>query len=113
MSTLRHRHQARLSHTVSPGATGAAAPDVTIGHNGGPPIQDAVNNGFVRWRWRQAHKEAWRNPPMSILRFRVARAKAAGVTYREYMLALLDTGRHLQAEDVARLRDKTARPTRP
>jgi hypothetical protein len=34
----------------------------------------------------------------------VARAEAAGVTYREYMLELLDSGRHLQAEDVAKRR---------
>jgi hypothetical protein len=79
-----------------------AAPDVVIGHNGGPPIEEAVNDGFVRWRWRKVHREVWRNPPLSILRFRVARAQAAGVTYREYMLELLDTGRHLQAGDVAK-----------
>ena len=34
---------------------------------------------------------------MSILKLRMARAEAAGVSYREYMLELLDTGRHLQA----------------
>ena len=71
-----------------------------IGHNGGPPLDEAVNNGFVRWRWRKAYREAWRHPPLSILRFRMARAEAAGVTYRDYMLELLDTGRHLQAADV-------------
>ena len=31
---------------------------------------------------------------------------AAGVSYREYMLELLDTGRHLQADDVAKRRGK-------
>ncbi|MFZ4759994.1 MAG: hypothetical protein ACOYLX_17650 [Burkholderiaceae bacterium] len=73
-----------------------------IGHNNGPPLDDEVNDGFVRYRWRKAHKEAWKNPPLSILRFRVARAEAAGVSYEEYTSALLDTGRHLQAEDVAK-----------
>ncbi len=77
-----------------------------IGHNQGPPLDEPVADAFVRWRWRKAHKEAWKTPPMSILKFRVARAEAAGVSYREYMLELLDTGRHLQAEDVAKRRRK-------
>lgn len=72
-----------------------------IGHNNGPPFDDEPNDAFVAWRWRKAHREAWKNPSMSILRFRVARAEAAGVTYREYMLELLDTGRHRQAGDAA------------
>ena len=37
---------------------------------------------------------------MSVLKFRAARAEAAGVSYREYMLHLLDTGRYLQKEDL-------------
>ncbi len=78
-----------------------------IGHNQGPPLEEPVADAFVRWRWRKAHKEAWKTPPMSILKLRVARAEAAGVTYREYMLELLDTGRHLQAHDVAKRRRKT------
>jgi len=72
-----------------------------IGHNQGPPLEEPVADAFVRWRWRKAHKEAWKNPSHSILKLRVARAEAAGVTYREYML---DSGRHLQAEDVAKRR---------
>ena len=40
------------------------------------------------------------------LKFRLACAEAAGVAYREYMLELLDTGRHLQADDVAKRRRK-------
>ena len=75
-----------------------------IGHNQGPPMEEPMADAFVRWRWRKAHKEAWKNPPLSILKQRVARAEAAGVTYREYMLELLDTGRHLQAADVAKKR---------
>lgn len=72
-----------------------------IGHNQGPPLDEPVNDLFVAYRWRKAHREAWRNPSMSILKFRVARAEAAGVTYEEYMRELLDSGRHLQAGDVA------------
>lgn len=74
-------------------------PAAGIGHNNGPPLDEPVNDAFVRYRWRKAHREAWKNPSMSILRFRVARAEAAGVTYEEYMSELLDTGRHLQKGD--------------
>jgi hypothetical protein len=41
---------------------------------------------------------------MGILKFRVSRAEAAGISYEDYMLELLDTGRHLQADDVAKRR---------
>ena len=70
-----------------------------IGHNGGPPIEPPDNDSFVAYRWRKAHREAWKNPPYSIMMFRLKRAEAAGVTYEEYTAELLDTGRHLQAGD--------------
>jgi hypothetical protein len=73
-----------------------------IGHNQGPPLEEPPRDRLVQHHWRRAHAEAWKNPPLAILRFRVARAEAAGVTYREYMLELLHSGRHLQAGDVAR-----------
>ncbi len=71
-----------------------------IGHNGGPPLDEPVNNLFVHYRWKKAHAEAWKNPSLAVMTFRLSRAEAAGVSYRDYMLALLDTGRHLQAGDV-------------
>jgi hypothetical protein len=73
-----------------------------IGHNKGPPLEDRPHDPFVHYLWRKAHAEAWKNPPLPVLQFRVARAEAAGVTYREYMLELLDSGRHLQAGDVTK-----------
>jgi len=73
-----------------------------LGHNQGPPLDPPVNDAFVYYRWRKAHAQAWQNPPLSILKLRLERAAAAGVSYREYMLVLLDTGRHLQAGDVAK-----------
>ena len=81
-----------------------------IGHNQGPPLDEPVGDAFVRYRWRKAHREAWKNPSLSIIKLRVARAEAAGVTYRTYMLELLDSGRHLQAADVAK---RSATPPRP
>jgi hypothetical protein len=74
--------------------------DPNLGHNGGPELETGEERGrllFIKWAWTRAHDEAWKTPPLDILRFRVARAEAAGLTYREYMLQLLDTGRYPQA----------------
>ena len=79
-------------------AWGLGAP---IGHNNGPPLEDAINDAYVHYKWRKAHAAAWKTPSMSVLKFRVARAEAAGVSYRDYMLELLDTGRRLQVGDKA------------
>ncbi len=80
-------------------AWGLGAP-ATIGHNNGPPLDDDAP-GYVwrRYRWTTVHAEVWRNPPLPVLKFRMARAEAAGMSYRDYMLTLLDTGRHAQAKD--------------
>ena len=71
-----------------------------LGHNGGPPLEEERPPLLVRYAWTRAHREAWKNPSMGVLKFRVARAEAAGISYREYMLTLLDTGRHLQKADI-------------
>jgi hypothetical protein len=81
-----------------------------IGHNNGPPLDEPVNDAFVRYRWKKAHAEAWKNPSLSILRFRVARAEAAGVSYETYVSELLDTGRYLQAGDVTKRMKKSSAP---
>ena len=88
-------------------AWGLTAP-ARIGHNQGPPLNEPVVDLFVRYRWRKAHAEVWKNPSLSILRLRMARAEAAGVSYREYMLELLDSGRHLQAQDVGKAEREAA-----
>lgn len=79
-------------------------PTFGIGHNGGPPLDDDEPPGklmFVRHCWKAAHAEVWKTPPRDILLFRLRRAAAAGLTYEEYMLRLLDTGRHPQSGDPA------------
>lgn len=78
-------------------------PAVGIGHNGGPPLDDDDEPPgkllFVRHCWKAAHAEVWKSPPRDILLFRLRRAEAAGLSYHEYMLRLLDTGRHPRAGD--------------
>ncbi len=81
-------------------AWGLAKP-VGIGHNNGPPLDEEPGYLWRRYRWTKAHAEAWKTPSMSILKFRVARAEAAGVPYERYVCELLDSGRHLQRGDVA------------
>jgi hypothetical protein len=64
-----------------------------IGHNGGPPLDPGAD-----WRafcWRKAHSRAWRTPPREIAVARLARARAIGMTYRQYTSVLLDRGVHL------------------
>ena len=103
-----------LNWGLSPAQT--AAPPAPSGHNGGPPLQeraiDEPADIYVRHLWTAAHRAVWKNAPLDILRFRLARAEAAGVTYEQYMLTLLDTGRHLQREDVEGRVDEPRNPDR-
>jgi len=64
-----------------------------IGHNGGPPLDPGAD--WRRFCWRKAHALAWRTPPREIVLGRSARARALGMTYREYTAILLDRGVHL------------------
>lgn len=76
---------------------------MTIGHNGGPPLDEEDEPPgkvlFLRWAWGKARKQAFTAPSTEIMLFRLARAEAAGLSYDEYMSRLLDTGRHSQAGD--------------
>lgn len=67
-------------------------PPIAIGHNQGPPL-DPERSGRV-FAWSRAVAKAWENPPIEVVRRRVARARELGMTYREYTAILLDTGRH-------------------
>jgi len=75
-----------------------------VGHNGGPPLDEEPGYLWRKYRWTKAYNEAWKPPSMAVLKFRMARAEAAGVSYHEYMLELLDSGRHLQKEDAPKRR---------
>lgn len=78
-------------------------PRFGIGHNGGPRLDDDQERPgrliFVHHCWKKAHAELWKSPPRDVALFRLRRAQAAGLTYEEYMLRLLDTGRYPQAGD--------------
>jgi hypothetical protein len=78
-------------------------------HNGGPPLNDYQGSEWGRggirtyFAWKAAHQRAWRGVTRDVMLFRQSKAEALGVTYEEYTLELLERGRHLQAEDRARL----------
>ncbi len=72
------------------------------GHNGGPPLEpepelllDQPDGGYKLWRWRRAHKKAWKTPPREIALARLARAEELGMTYRAYTLEILERGKRL------------------
>ncbi|WP_227010098.1 hypothetical protein [Pelagibius marinus] len=65
---------------------------VGIGHNEGPPL---VESQWHLAAWRMAHKKAWDNPPIEVVRRRLKRAQALGMSYREYTLEILERGRYL------------------
>jgi hypothetical protein len=69
-----------------------------LGHNGGPPLDPDPPDPDAGWRlfcWRKAHKAAWKTPPREIALRRLALAEAAGMTYREYTLEILERGRYV------------------
>jgi hypothetical protein len=79
-----------------------------VGHNGGPPLDEPARvheeEGkylAVAYCWQKAHEQAWKNLPYDIVMFRLSRAEAAGVSYREYTLEILERGRYLQKKTSA------------
>ena len=88
-----------------------------LGHNGGPPLDDHVpewgTGGIGNYfDWRAAKDRAFRIPAEIAVR-RARRAAALGLTFEEYQLEILERGRHLQAEDTARIAEIIARRRRP
>jgi hypothetical protein len=75
---------------------GGADSSPGFGHNGGPPL-DVPEDPDASWRlfcWRKAHRAAWKTPPREIALRRLERAEAAGMSYREYTLEILERGRY-------------------
>jgi hypothetical protein len=65
-----------------------------MGHNNGP---DWFADLFVDYCWRKAYEKAWTPPSQEIGVRRARKAAEAGVSYREYVLEILEHGRYLQA----------------
>lgn len=69
----------------------------TIGHNGGPPLDEPQpdSGGWNGYCWRRAHAKAWKTPGREIALRRLKRAEELGMTYREYTAVILDRGIYL------------------
>ena len=62
------------------------------GHNGGPALADDDDPaGWRLWCWTRARRRAWSVPREVALR-RTELAEAAGMTYREYSLEIMERG---------------------
>lgn len=66
--------------------------EIGIGHNAGPPL---VPSGWHLHAWKKARREAWKSPPVEVVRRRAKRARELGMTYRQYTLEILERGRYL------------------
>ena len=76
-----------------PGVVSAGAISTVPLSELGPPLDPGAD--WRRFCWRKAYAGAWNTPPREIALARLARARAIGMTYREYTAVLLDTGVHL------------------
>ena len=75
-----------------------------IGHNNGPDWDEyELYRDFC---WKKAHREAWTPPSLEIGIRRAMKAEALGVTYRQYVLEILERGRYLDETTAAPLRGK-------
>ena len=90
-----------------------------IGDNGGPPLDDyegppwGKGDPHLFLHWKRARAAALKAIPQEIALMRMERAERLGLTYEEYTLEILERGRFLQMEDVARIAEiKAARRRR-
>ena len=56
---------------------------MSIGHNGGPPLDDR-GYAYRLFLWKKAKKEL-KKVPVEVVRFRMKCAEMEGLTYQEYM----------------------------
>jgi hypothetical protein len=67
-----------------------------LGHNNGPPWFD--DELYLEHCWKIAHAKAWAPPTQEIGVRRARKAAALGVSYRTYVLEIIERGRYLDEE---------------
>ncbi len=70
----------------------SGVPPYGMGHNNGPPLESP---NWIGYCWRKSHANAWKNPPIEVIRLRLKRAQELGMTYREYTAIIMDKGVYL------------------
>jgi hypothetical protein len=73
-----------------------------LGHNNGPPWD--VELVYIDYCWKQSLKKVWAPPTPEIGLRRARRAAELGVSYRDYVLEILERGRYLDEESAAELK---------
>ncbi len=73
-----------------------------LGHNNGPAWDEFA--AFIAYCWRESHKKVWTPPTWEIGVRRAQKAAALGISYRAYVLEILERGRYLDEEGAAELR---------
>ncbi|MBS0274505.1 MAG: hypothetical protein JSR55_08895 [Proteobacteria bacterium] len=73
-----------------------------LGHNNGPDW--FASELFIEHCWKLACEKAWAPPAQEIGVRRARKAEALGVTYKQYVLEILERGRYLDEETAAELR---------
>jgi hypothetical protein len=73
-----------------------------LGHNNGPDW--FASELFAEYCWKLAYAKAWAPPTQEIGVRRARKAEALGVTYKQYVLEILERGRYLDEETAAELR---------
>jgi len=63
-----------------------------LGHNNGPALLSPT--AYLKYVWRKAYDAAWSEPNTDIVSLRLRRARALGLSYRDYTLDLLERGYH-------------------
>jgi hypothetical protein len=74
-----------------------------LGHNNGPSWDEWER--YLEDCWKRAQAKIWKPPTQEIGVRRARRAEALGITYRRYVLEILERGRYLDEEAAARLRE--------
>ena len=73
-----------------------------LGHNNGPDW--FVDELFLDYCWRKSHARVWAPPSQEIGVRRARKAEALGITYKQYVLEILERGRYLDEDTVKTLR---------
>jgi len=74
-----------------------------LGHNNGPDW--FVDELFLEYCWRHSHARVWKPPTQEIGIRRAKKAASLGVTYRQYVLEILERGRYLDEETAKPFRE--------
>jgi|SRR5579871_4668386 len=75
-----------------------------LGHNNGPAWDEWER--YLEWCWTKAHARAFAAPTQETGVRRARKAERLGVSYRQYVLEILERGRYLDEEGATLLKSQ-------